>query len=156
MVSGLVSNLTAVALLGHAVLGCCWHHRHLCRLEAARPAVVDCPRAACHCHPCEHRHCRGDQPADEEHGSSHDCDGGRCVFVTAQPVRSETAPMTQFREAITAAATGNAGLPVELNLFSKAFAATGRCPPLPTYLLHQVLFVSWNCTYVEADLSDLE
>lgn len=62
--------LTAVTLLLHSLLGCCWHHGH--DSSAAHEGVcLD------HEHASDH-----DEPADErEHSSEGHCQAARCVFI---------------------------------------------------------------------------
>jgi len=110
---GFVSNLTAVALLGHVLLGCCWHHQG----------------------------CHAEEPSEEEHGSHDDCESGRCVFATTQPLRIAPVSVVLLRDAAAAVETDQAVLLVESNPLGEAFTATGRYPPPPIYLANQTLLL---------------
>jgi hypothetical protein len=70
----LLSSLTAVVLLAHALLGCCFHHPH-----ASAPAAKAHGHAGC----AGHTHGPPEKPGDDDR-RGHECDGGACFFVRAE------------------------------------------------------------------------
>lgn len=83
-----IPQITTLALLVHAALGCCWHHGHACvpKGNGATPAVAVCHG---HLHCDSHGHEGEDQSDDTSHpsdDSSHDhqCKGSDCSFLATE------------------------------------------------------------------------
>ena len=146
VVYGPFCNLTAVMVLAHMLLGCCWHHRHACGDEPACTINANIARVKiaaddCCSHPCgQELGCPG-EPADPEHNGRDGCEGGRCVFVGAQPSRTPAGSATELGDVAAVAVTVVDGLPAESSVSTRAFAATRRCPALRTHLYQQVLLL---------------
>lgn len=87
MYSAGISILTALAMLLHGILGCCWHHAHECcgndeggaacqcaptSSDRADGAVAECGRAS-HSHGCSHDSDSGSDADDAAEGVCSDC-----------------------------------------------------------------------------------
>jgi hypothetical protein len=141
MVYRSVCNLTAVTVLAHMLLGCCWHHRHASWSLSACTGYVDLVGADCHNRSCGHEHDGPGAPTDGNHRDRDGCDDSRCVFVSGQPSRSPAVCAVEFCDVVAVAATIDDGLPAGSNVWARACNATTRCPPLRTHLLEQVLLL---------------
>lgn len=131
----LVSNLTAVLLVIHAMIGCCHHHWH-CDDECATAANVSA--APCHC--CERHngsHDEGELPSSPCNGER-ECHGV-CTYLPTQ-------------KTVVDASSTDAGFdfdaPIPMILDGHLAAARlswGRAhilndpPPIRLHLLYQVL-----------------
>ena len=86
LMSSIFASMTALSLLAHSVLGCCWHHTHACQDADTHEASEDLCGGHCHAdRPASaytggQGHCHG-APAGPD-----DCRGTRCVFVTAERI----------------------------------------------------------------------
>ena len=79
-----VPHITAIMLLAHVVLGCCWHHSHRCVASERTPA----PESTTSCHAGDHVHSEAEHdPHDHNQGLpyQHHCDGDRCSFLPSEP-----------------------------------------------------------------------
>lgn len=72
---GFLSNLTAVMLLAHAMLGCCAHHVHACG-HAHRQVGSNDGSTACHDHATGYS-----EGSEGKHQDRDDCRGNRCDMV---------------------------------------------------------------------------
>jgi hypothetical protein len=63
--------LTAISLLTHMLVGCCWHHEHPCAEHAAETVSATVVG--------EHEHDEP-EPAHHEHDDGH-CQGQRCITL---------------------------------------------------------------------------
>jgi len=93
-VSSLFSSLTAVSVLAHALLGCCWHHAHACEDAVSHGEAADLLGGHCHAPAvsascgCGHHSCQGDSEGPDP------CHGGRCTFLRSERARAPAeAPM---------------------------------------------------------------
>ena len=134
-----ISNLTVVAVIMHALLGCCWHHAH------------DCARACPGTLSAEHEHasgqavvCDGDhQPGHSDHGRSHSCkcDGVRCALVASPPSKAPSVGAPWYRGAGPAAILPAAGLSPQRGTLARVDDGGPRPPSVRPHLLHQVLLL---------------
>lgn len=69
--------VTALSLLAHMLLGCCWHHEHPCVAPSAEVAAIGTTAEAGHACECSHHH-GAEEPAAPEHHQS-PCDENRCL-----------------------------------------------------------------------------
>jgi len=140
-VYGPVCNLTAIMVLAHVLLGCCWHHHHASGDEPASTTCLDHVGVDCHGGSYGQERACDHQPAGADHSHGSGCQGGHCVFVTGQSPRMPAAPSTDLCAKTAAAAAVADGLPAESRIWAKAFAAARRCPPLRIHLSQQVLLL---------------
>lgn len=144
---GLASNLTAMALLAHVVFGCCRHHEHSHPVALGDGGTVHCSCDRSHAHPAGHEHPWGHELADKngpaggDGPNRGDCDGGRCMFVAAQPVRMPTTAEEPLQETVAVAATVETGQSAASNFVAIATTASQRCRSLRAHLLNQVLLL---------------
>ncbi len=132
-----LSNLTAVMLFAHAVLGCCSHHLHACGESHGSVGFMDskhdCPDA------CSDHSGSSPERSGHEHQGQDDCQGATCHFgrpanerevkschVFCQPA---AVPPSEFMPA-------SAG--PQLN---RDCGATGVLPPVRLHLVYQVLLI---------------
>lgn len=141
MVYGPVYNLTAVMVLAHLLLGCCWHHQHAFGNQPAGTGCVDSAGAGCHGPSCGEEVGCPHHPAGGEHRGRNGCEGVRCVFVTGQPSRTPAASAAELSNLAAVVPTIDEGLPAESSVWARAFAADRRCPSLRTHLWQQVLLL---------------
>lgn len=133
------SNLMASALFIHAVLGCCWHHAHVCvRCDGTSDGVSQ-PVACCKCRQGEGENRPGQQP-DGPCKCRLEC-RGVCTFLPVQKMRIESSQLVvpfDFASILPALASSQAasarwaklvGDPAELEA------------PLRLHLLHQILLI---------------
>ena len=133
-----VSNLTAVMLAAHTLLGCCWHHGH--RSEPMCSAVAS---AASSGH-CEAGDAHGPSPVQHDcgtqHGGRHDCQGSPCMFIgpTTQSISpSAVCTLQPLVATLPPASLSAGGAAIERSLL-----ATGALlPPVRLHLAHQVLLI---------------
>jgi len=92
VIRSIPSIFTAMAVLPHAVLGCCWHHAHA-EVEHATPAVevagVERPDDVSHHHGHRHTsrstdsHVADETGGHDDHQCPHEpCDEPSCAFVS--------------------------------------------------------------------------
>ena len=134
-------NLTAVMVLAHVLLGCCWHHQHLSRYQPSCTTCMDVAVADCQGHSCGHEHGCPDQPAGGNHQGQGGCEGGCCVFVSGQPWRTPAASEAEFCDVVAMAGSVDDGPPTESSVLARALAATKRCPSPRIHLCQQVLLL---------------
>jgi hypothetical protein len=78
---GFVSHVTAVFLLAHTLLGCCWHHVHACGHEHGVFALIGWE----HDGDLRHGHAVGaSKPSGDRHPDRDECRGSKCNFVAAK------------------------------------------------------------------------
>ncbi|MHC4181523.1 MAG: hypothetical protein ACYSWU_28850 [Planctomycetota bacterium] len=140
-VRGPVCNLTALTVLAHVLLGCCWHHQHASRDQQACTTCVELAVADCHGHSCGHEHACPHQPAGRNHQGQGGCEGGRCEFVSGHPSRTPEASTAEFCDQVAVAATVDDGPPAESGVSARAFAAARGCPSIRIHLYLQVLLL---------------
>jgi len=79
-----VHTVTMLAVLAHALFGCCSHHAHADHPAGKLPALAT---PVLHDHGTPHRHCGNPRGHDgtscpnEEHSKGTGCDAGQCAFV---------------------------------------------------------------------------
>jgi len=131
-----VSNLTAVTLAAHTLLGCCWHHGH--RSEQMRsPAAA---LSGC----CEAGDAHGPSPARRDcgtqHGGRHDCQGSPCMFIG--PATQNVSPSPAWALQPLVATLPPASLSAGSAAIERSLLATGALlPPVRLHLAHQVLLI---------------
>ncbi len=77
--------ITAIALLLHALLGCCWHHGHAHAMGCDHQHGAALAESACHEHSHEHDDAEDSQSQPQpDGGCPESCDEGSCVFVRAE------------------------------------------------------------------------
>lgn len=139
--SPVFSSLTALSLLAHSVLGCCWHHAHACDDMGCPHATEDLGGGHCHTD-LSQADGHGDQDACVLGHSGHDdCRGARCVFVSVQrmaPISWLGQPLGQAWLADSAIAV--AGTMVRCSGRHGPDASDGLLP-LRIHLLYQVLLI---------------
>ena len=134
----LQSNLTAILLVIHAMIGCCHHHWH-CDAECA--AAVTLCAAPCQC--CDQ--CGGSH--DESEQPSQPCNGelqcqGVCSYLPTQKTvidASDVDSGLDFAAIIPTHLDGHlaaAALP-----WGFAHTVNDSPPPLRLHLLHQILLI---------------
>ncbi len=141
LMSPILSSVTALSLLAHCVLGCCWHHAHACEDAGRHVAVEDFQGG--HCHPDEWTgSCLDSQDlCQATHAGHEDCRGARCVFVGALrmwPVsgHSQTLGHTSTADAARVDTAACGRLPGQTIL-----TATAGLLPLRIHLLYQILLI---------------
>jgi hypothetical protein len=103
-----VTHITILALLTHAVVGCCWHHDHdgTCESHSHGEFVVDVEglthghdhSGATHaCAGEDERHSEGTTCCADEHAAA--CSDAQCVFVKSQPRNWVAAPVAAIFDA---------------------------------------------------------
>jgi hypothetical protein len=132
----LVSNLTAVLLVIHAMIGCCHHHWHHDD-ESATPKRVAC----CCC--CDHH--------DPAHGTSEapsqPCNGERechgvCTYIATPRTSLDAATLgVDLDFAAVIPAHGGSPLSAASSLWSQLQGCDDAPPPLRLHLLHQILLI---------------
>lgn len=140
----LFTNLTAVLLFIHAVLGCCWHHAHQCdRCGAEDGAAAETGFARfapglLGCHDCD----------DDDHGQPADpcrcqfeCQGV-CVYVAPQKSSLDGASVSGADFDLWAVTAGPPAARIgeaaaRADFLSSPIMATGLRP----HLLYQVLVI---------------
>jgi hypothetical protein len=141
MLHGIAPNLTAVALLVHAVLGCCWHHAHCCphSLSCATDANLSGDGAAFE--QGEHDCCCSRALAADDHHGGDGCQGVPCRFVSVPSQTAPIAPPAKGHDVAASVTAVAAGEPAGALWGDNLLGATGPCPPLRIHLLHQVLLI---------------
>jgi len=134
----IISNLMAVMLLIHAVIGCCWHHAHDCSKCDKVVAAAEPSNCSCNCHrKAEPRAPQSPCPQNGK-GTCHSV----CTYLSPQRASTEdlsagqlgdvVVPLdmlvgAQFRNSLASAAVdrpGNprlAGQPVRVHLLNQVF-----------------------------------
>ena len=140
--SGLISNVAAISLLAHMVLGCCWHHRHAaCRDAAPSAAVADLHGGHIHpgSSPLQCTSCP--EAGGSEHDGRHGCGGQRCVGVLDPPTRTPTPSARQSFDVPAACEMSACRPAADETTPTRAGSAAGRYLSVRTHLLHQVLLI---------------
>jgi hypothetical protein len=136
-----VCNLTAIMVLVHMLLGCCWHHHHTSPGEPARAMCVDPAGVDCHCPWCGHERGCPHQPASGGHQGASGCEGSRCVFATEQPSRAPTASTAELSDVAPVGVAVDNELPAESSISARALAATRASQSPRIHLWQQVLLL---------------
>lgn len=143
MIFNSMSVVTALMMLAHSVLGCCWHHVHhdAHAQESSVSTASDDIRHGVHSHDaCSHHHakvkaahdhvgpnfggcCHHESPEDEGHGHG-PCSGSRCSFVKTSPVSIDGFWVGWF------ATTPQEDVPLSISLASRELNAANLLSPL--------------------------
>lgn len=137
----LVRQLTTAIFFIHALIGCCWHHEHVCL--AATDASAGQEATVCehsHGHSCHGGHDDvGGERSDEDSDHQHACQGDRCFFVRVEAAQP---PVLALASAV---------IPEVVSPFEQPQAAGADWDflsyggtleaPLRLHLLHQVLLI---------------
>ena len=145
----LIPSVTIVLLMLHLMLGCCWHHEHMCSTHgriAASSGKTPCPCDAHHQHDDRRSTAATTyQHVEQDHGQPqpcrHQCDHGPCVFLRTNGIPvleliSEHINITFATPPTPALAAVIAGHPDLARPFD--------CPaglPLRAHLLYQILLI---------------
>ncbi len=131
-----VCNVMAALVLSHAVLGCCWHHSHLC---------ASCDKAIGRTEPSSDC-CRHHNSSSDEGERSAPCRcyfqcPGVCVYLPTQKTGVNLAPDVNPCELLAVAAV-TAQRHVDLTSLSERGREPAIFePPLRLHLVHQVLLI---------------
>jgi hypothetical protein len=102
----IASSITAVALLAHAILGCCSHHAHVAEIDA-RATVGSAAVECCHEHSCdEHAGANAlSAPSDSDHQHHKPCDEVDCSFAGGDARMTVDSPLAGLALPVIDAAT---------------------------------------------------
>ena len=131
-----LTNLTAVMLFAHAVLGCCSHHVHACGQAHGRTAWM----GGNHCADAAHEHSTGNsERSSDEHQGNDDCQGSKCDLgrTADEQVAKSYSVFSQhmawpLSEADQASAGGHLG---------EYLCTDGVLQPLRRHLVNQVFLI---------------
>ena len=137
-----LTNLTAVMLFAHSVLGCCSHHVHACGQTHDQIAWMGGNpwMGGNHCADAAHEHSTGEsKQSRDEHQGRDDCQGSPCDLgrpadeqvAKSQPVFSPLVALP-LSEADQASVGGQLG---------EYLGTTGVLRPVRLHLVHQVLLI---------------
>jgi hypothetical protein len=132
-----LSNLTAVTLVIHAMIGCCHHHWQHAD-EAVSAAAVS---VACTC--CHH----GDQAGEEEQVPEEPCSGeiqcqGVCTYLPSQKTDIDASPMSSsFEYAIVPPVAGMCQLAISASTWDSSDGPDNSRQPPTLHHLHQLLLI---------------
>ncbi len=133
----ILPNLMAVALLAHALLGCCWHHAHNC-VQCDKPTPAAARSVAC----CKHNHGQ-DQQKQQPTGPCKcklEC-AGVCTFLPTQKTQIEKSQLAAtYNLAAIVPALSDYRVPSEF-AWMRTSDAAGAELPLSLHLLNQVLLI---------------
>lgn len=143
----LVSNLVALAMILHAVLGCCWHHAH----ETTSPvsiAEVDAQPAVTVKHCCCHSHQVEELAQQDNHRSETDAPaepcrapcGEKCQYVVVSRVQLDS-PVAWHSFDLLPSVDQPILSPGLTTLTFESGDASVDPPPLRLHLLHQLLLI---------------
>jgi hypothetical protein len=137
----MVSNFTAFAVVAHLLLGCCWHHGHLCRHDSRDADRLPHAGAGAGAEACGHEGHACPALVDGEHHRQDTCNGTPCSFLAGRPVRVATESAVTCGPVAAVAAPSMADLPAQLSIEAKFLTATQHCPPLRPHLVFEVLLL---------------
>jgi len=132
------ASLTAVALIVHALLGCCWHHAHLAQSaveggDAIRPVVH-----GDHVHWHDGEHDRSDDTRHHHDGDS-DCDEAQCTYAGGASRVQIQSPLTGLELPLLAPTISLVAGRLDAAYVSHTPAGDSRGASL--HLLYQVLVI---------------
>ena len=136
----LISNLTAVLLIIHAMIGCCHHHWH-CDEECAAAAAITLCAAPCQC--CDQ--CCGSH--DESEQPSQPCNGelecqGICTYLPTQKTVIDASPaVAAFDFAAVIPTLLDGRLAAAALSWDRTHTHNDSPPALRLHLLHQILLI---------------
>jgi hypothetical protein len=155
----LASNLTAVMLAAHALLGCCWHHGHgseqmsgpvaitarispqpslisvQCATACSQAMYGEDPHVSTACEQAVAQHNCGTQ-----HGERPDCQDGPCLFIG--PTTQNISPSAAYALQPLVATLPPANLFASSAAIERSLLATeALLPPVRLHLAHQVLLL---------------
>jgi hypothetical protein len=129
-----LSNMTAVLLALHTVLGCCWHHAHHCAEQSTTSVVSVSLPDGDHVNSTSHDSC------GEEHQSHQECQASRCVFMVA--------PASERHQAAThldmASVVSSTSFGMDFNGAGRRpafFASNALRSPLRLHLVYQIFLI---------------
>ena len=133
-----VSNLTAVMLAAHALLGCCWHHGHGSEQMGSPVAVL---ASSGHCEAGDaHGPSLAQHDCGTQHGERPNCQGSPCMFIgpaTQNISPSAVCALQPLVATLPPASLSAGGAAIERSLL----AAGALLPPVRLHLAHQVLLI---------------
>lgn len=131
----MTSILTALAMLAHVLVGCCWHHEHSCSAPLTGIAVTAAAKGDAHACKCPH-HSETEEPASPEHDKG-PCGEDRCVTAFR-----DSGPESCSQESLPVMVTEVIPTSGRINLCVVAAPAQqSLIPPLRTHLLLQILLI---------------
>ena len=155
----LASNLTAVMLAVHALLGCCWHHGHgseqmrgpvavtarispqpwiisgQCATACSQAVYGADPHVSTACEQAVAQHNCGTQ-----HGERPDCQDTPCLFIG--PATQNISPSAAYALQPLITTLPLASLSADSAATERSLLATGALlPPVRLHLAHQVLLI---------------
>jgi hypothetical protein len=136
----LAANLTAAALVAHALLGCCRHHAHVAQAVASTDQCGTLKPVVHGDHVHYHEH-EGDDSSDSGH--HHDghtsCGEAQCTYAGGVPRVQIQSPLVGLDVPVIAPA--NSLVLSRLDAAFVARTASVGLPQAPIHLLYQVLVV---------------
>ncbi|MHB1036245.1 MAG: hypothetical protein ACYC35_15910 [Pirellulales bacterium] len=132
----LVSQLTVIMLLGHLVLGCCWHHAHACVPacgESREAATEGCLEGLLESASNESI----DQPCEQHHGR-HVCQDNACVYLRT-PVENEWEADHGSIATVGVPSPAAVLAPITLDHRAATSSPGAILPPIRLHLANQVL-----------------
>lgn len=142
-----IPQITTLALLVHAAIGCCWHHGHACVPKGNGSVAKAVGVCQGHLHCGSHGHEGERQSDDTSHPSDdgsheHQCEGSDCNFVLSDQSPEERGELSHdvFPFDSTSAATTSESLLLRpyFQANHDGFAASA---PLRAHLLFGVLLI---------------
>jgi len=126
-----LSYLTVAVLSAHCVLGCCWHHAHVCEHEQGTMVAL------CHGGHADDHSC----PANEQQHHPANCTKAKCVFVRSTNVRvgHDTGFSVSWVDAPILVGNLSSLTPVLPSGWQ--WACRPPLPPVRLHLTHQVLLI---------------
>ncbi len=132
-----VQIVTILAVLAHALFGCCSHHAHATH-PVGKLSTLATPDL--HDHSAPHRH-DGTSCPDEEHSKGTGCDAGQCAFAcSASPTSGR---LLQDRHFQTFLPIDSGSVDSRITDAAAVARSTGGPCPLPAraHLLNQVFLL---------------
>lgn len=137
-----LTNLTAVMLFAHSVLGCCSHHVHACGQTHDQIAWMGGNpwMGGNHCADAAHEHATGEsKQSRDEHQGRDDCQGSPCDL--GRPADEQVAkshPVFSPLVALPLSEVDQASVGGQLGGY---LGTTGVLRPVRLHLVHQVLLI---------------
>ncbi len=130
----LISNLAAVSMVVHSVLGCCWHHHH--------EGVAMASAAVCCCRDSHtgHQH-SSSEPTEQPAPDQHQCQEGSCHLPAVRPGRLIEVPTPGVGETVLALVLPAPYIVAESGPAVEPIAGETLRGSPPVYLLTQSLLL---------------
>jgi len=135
----LLSNLTAVLLVIHAMIGCCHHHWHS-DTECAEAEFTLCAAPCQCCDPCCGTHDEGELPSSPCNGEL-ECQGVCAYLPTQKTVIDDSSADIAVDFAAVAPSLLDGRLAAATLPWDLAHTLNESPPPLRLHLLYQILLI---------------